>query len=310
MATGLGLFFLKYSRDHENQADQLGVDYSVKGGWDARQMAGTYETLARISAASGSTLPTYLSTHPDPAAREATVSSLAAKAVGTRTDLKVVRDAYIRSLDGMVFGEDPQQGYFEGDRFYHPGLEFQMDFPSGWKHQNSRQTVMAGSGQTSVMQLTMVSTNNLSPSQYVAQLQSAGKITGSQGQSETIGGWPAWVGRVGVQDSQGNTGTLALAMIQHGQGSAFQILGQGDEGAVLNSARSMRRLTDTNRLAASPARIRVVSAPSSGQFDTVMSNLGAQGIPMSQLAILNGVDANDSVTKGQPLKTVIPARLR
>jgi predicted Zn-dependent protease len=309
-SSGLGLFFLKYSRDHENQADQLGVDYSVKGGWDARQMAGTYETLARIGAASGSTLPTYLSTHPDPAAREVNVSNLAAKAVGSRTDLKVVRDAYIRSLDNMVYGEDPQQGYFEGDHFYHPGLEFQMDFPSGWKHQNSRQTVMAGSGQTSVMQLTMVATNNLSPAQYVSQLQSAGKITGAQGQSETVGGWPAWVGRVGVQDAQGNKGTLALAMIQHGQGSAFQILGQGDEGSVLASARSMRRLTDTNRLAASPARIRIVSAPSSGQFDTVISGLGAQGVPMSQLAILNGVDPNDPVTKGQPLKTVVPARLR
>jgi predicted Zn-dependent protease len=168
-----------------------GVDYSVKAGWDARQMAGTYETLARISATSGSTLPTYLSTHPDPAARQVTVSSLAAKAVGTRTDLKVVRDAYIRALDGMVFGEDPQEGYFEGDRFYHPGLEFQMDFPSGWKHQNSRQTVMAGSGQTSVMQLTMVATNtcrrrSTSPS------SSRGEDHGAQGRAR-----PSAAARVG-----------------------------------------------------------------------------------------------------------------
>jgi predicted Zn-dependent protease len=309
-SSGLGLLFLKYGRDQENQADQLGVDYSVKGGWDAREMAGTYETLKRIGAASGTTIPTYLSTHPDPAAREVTVAGLANKAVAGRTDLKVVRDAYIRSLDGLVYGEDPQQGYFEGDHFYHPGLEFQMDFPTGWKHQNTRQTVMAGTGQTAVMQLTLVGTNNLTPSQYVSQLQSAGKITGAQGQSETVGGWPAWVGRVGVQDDQGRTGTLAFAMIQRAQGSAFQILGQGDEGAVLASARSMRRLTDANRLAAAPARIRIVSAPSSGQFDTVVSGLGAQGAPMSQLAILNGVDQNDPVTKGQPLKTVIPARLR
>ena len=113
-----------------------------------------------------------------------------------------------------------------------------------------------------------------------------------------------------MQDSQGNTGTLALAMIQRAQGSAFQILGQGNDNAVIASARSIRPLTDTGRLAAAPARIRIVSAPSSGQFDTVMSGLGAQGVPMSQLAILNGVDPNDPVTKGQPLKTVIPARLR
>ena len=309
-STGLGLLFLKYGRDAENQADQLGVDYSVKAGWDAREMPATYRTLSRIGAASGTTIPTYLSTHPDPAAREATVRGLAAKAVGSRTDLKVLREAYIRALDGMVYGEDPQQGYFEGDRFYHPGLEFQMDFPSGWKHQNTRQTVMAGSGQTSVMQLTLVGTNNLSPSQYVSQLQSSGKITGAEGQNETIGGWPAWVGRVGVQDEQGRTGTLAFAMISRAQGSAFQILGQGDEGSVIASARSMRRLTDANRLAAAPARIKIVAAPRTADFDAVVSGLGAQGASLAQLAILNGVDQNEQVTKGQLLKTVIPARLR
>src|SRR5436190_19633332 len=30
----LGLMFLKYSRDNENEADALGVDYSTKAGWD------------------------------------------------------------------------------------------------------------------------------------------------------------------------------------------------------------------------------------------------------------------------------------
>jgi len=99
-STGLGLFFLKYSRDHENQADQLGVDYSVKAGWDARQMAGTYETLARISATSGSTLPTYLSTHPDPAAREAIVSSLAAKAVGFRVKVLAIGPVVLSKESG------------------------------------------------------------------------------------------------------------------------------------------------------------------------------------------------------------------
>jgi len=160
------------------------------------------------------------------------------------------------------------------------------------------------------MQLTMVGTNNLSPSQYVAQLQSSGKITGAEGSSETIGGLPAWVGRVGVQDDQGRTGTLAFAMISRGQGSAYQILGQGDEGAVIASARSMRKLTDANRLAAAPARIRIVSAPRTGDFQGVIGGMGAQGASLAQLAILNGVDPDDQVTKGQPLKTVIPARLR
>src|SRR6185369_13590554 len=112
------------------------------------------------------------------------------------------------------YGEDPRDGYFEGDRFYHPRMALQMDFPSGWRHQNTRQTVMAATAdQRNAMQLTAAASGGLSPEQYVAQLRQQGKITGAQGQNETIGGWPAWVGRVGVQDDQGNQGTLAFAMI-------------------------------------------------------------------------------------------------
>jgi predicted Zn-dependent protease len=309
--TGLGLLFLKYSRDQENQADGLGVEYSVKAGWDAREMPSTYRTLARISEAAGASIPNYLSTHPDPGAREVTVRQEANAAVGSRTDLKINRDSYIRSLDGLVYGEDPQQGYFEGDRFYHPGLTFQMDFPAGWKHQNTRQTVMAAtSDQSSVMQLTLVGTNNLSPAQYVAQLESQGKIVSSQGRSETVNGAPAWVGSVTVQNDQGQTGTLAYAMISQAQGRAFQVLGQGQEQNILASARSIRRLTDANRLSATPAHLKVVAAPRSGTFESVVSGLGSQGASLAQIAILNGVEASDPVRQGQLVKIVTPGRLR
>lgn len=310
-STGLGLLFLKYGRDQENEADALGVQYSVKGGWDAREMPGTYRTLARISQAAGSTIPVYLSTHPDPGAREATVRQLAEQTVGSRTDLKVAADPYVRALDGLVYGDDPQQGFFEGDHFFHPQMAFQMDFPAGWKHQNTRQSVMAATAdQRSAMQLTVVATENLAPAQYVQQLQAQGKITSAEGRNETIDGRAAWVGRVGVQDDQGRTGTLAFAMIAQSQGRAFQVLGQGAEQEVLDAARSFRRLTDAGRLAASPAHVRIVPAPRNGTFATLMSSLGTQGASIAQLAILNGVDESESVVKGELLKTVTPARLR
>jgi predicted Zn-dependent protease len=99
-------------------------------------------------------------------------------------------------------------------------------------------------------------------------------------------------------------------MIGRSQSSAFQILGQGDEGAVLASARTLRPLTDAGRLAAAPARVKIVSAPKAGPFQTVIGGLGAQGVSLDQLAILNGVELGDPVKAGQPLKTVTPARLR
>ncbi len=315
--SGLGLLFLKYSRDQENEADALGVQYSVKGGWDAREMAGTYRALGRISAAAGTSLPNYLSTHPDPASREGTVRQLAATAVGARTDLKIDHDGFVRALDGMVFGPDPQQGYFEGDRFYDPGLTFYMDFPAGWQHQNTRQTVMAGlSDQSALMQLSLVDLGNLSPGQFVAQLASSGKIVSSEGRSETVNGQPAWVGRVTVKDDQGRTGVLVLAIVRQTGSRAFQVLGQtraaGDanEQAIIAAARSIRTLTDANRLSATPAHLKIVPAPRAGTFESVVTGLGAQGASLAETAILNGVAAGDPVRQGQLLKIVTPGRLR
>ncbi|MBL0173413.1 MAG: hypothetical protein IPP90_22530 [Gemmatimonadaceae bacterium] len=58
---------------------------------------------------------------------------------------KVNRDAYLRLLDGMVFGENPRLGYFRGQRFLHPDLRFELTFPTGWKTANMPEAVVAQS---------------------------------------------------------------------------------------------------------------------------------------------------------------------
>ena len=66
---GLGLLFLKYGRDAESESDRLGVEYSTKIGYDATEMAEFFQTLKRLSDQGGGRLPTFLSSHPDPANR-------------------------------------------------------------------------------------------------------------------------------------------------------------------------------------------------------------------------------------------------
>src|SRR5688500_19971184 len=78
-STGVQLLFLKFGRDAESQSDKLGVEYSTKIGYDAAEMAGFFQTLDRLSSkAGGEEVPTFLSTHPDPADREEKVAKLAA----------------------------------------------------------------------------------------------------------------------------------------------------------------------------------------------------------------------------------------
>ncbi len=128
---GLQLLFLKHSRDHESQSDELGVEYSTKVGYDAREMADFFEVLKRLQLRDNPAgIPNYLSTHPDPSNRYQAVKVNAEKmqqALNTK-ELKINRDTYLRMIDGIVFGEDPRQGYVENGVFYHPELKFNILF--------------------------------------------------------------------------------------------------------------------------------------------------------------------------------------
>src|SRR6185295_3226006 len=50
-------------------------------------------------------------------------------------------------LDGLVFGNNPRQGFFTGNQFSHPDLRFRITFPAGWTMHNGAQAVVAVSAQ-------------------------------------------------------------------------------------------------------------------------------------------------------------------
>ncbi|HEX6333954.1 MAG TPA: M48 family metallopeptidase, partial [Flavisolibacter sp.] len=104
-SAGLGLLMLKYGRDAERESDNLGVEYSTKIGYDAREMADFFITLKRQTAGTqAAELPPFLSTHPDPGDRNVAVARAATEwqqRVGA-TNLKVNRDTYLRRIDGII----------------------------------------------------------------------------------------------------------------------------------------------------------------------------------------------------------------
>jgi predicted Zn-dependent protease len=312
----LGLMFLKYGRDHENEADASGVTYATRAGYDPAEVPSTYAMLKRVGEKAGQRLPAFLSTHPDPGDREARTTELARVARGGKTGLLVRHDEYLRRLDGLVFDQDPRGGYFEGDEFYHPGLAFVMTFPAGWQRQNSRSAVVAQAAQQQAgMQLTLADADDLSPGDFVAKLAGTGKIAGSRGAAERIGGFAAWVGRLAVTAEDGAERVLAAAFIRRGPGQMIQILGSSaapddaDFQRVLASARSFRPLTEPARLKPTPARVKVNRLGRAGTFASAVAALTPNALDADATAILNNRQASDPLAAGDRVKTVIPAKL-
>ena len=100
----LGLLFLKFSRNHETESDKLGVTYSTKVGYDAREMGLFFSTLKRLGEQGGSSIPTFLSTHPDPADREKTCNTMARgmQQKQPNRSFSVNRDQYLTDRKSVV----------------------------------------------------------------------------------------------------------------------------------------------------------------------------------------------------------------
>ena len=86
------------------------------------------------------------STHPDPQDREAKTLALAreAQAKSSSSVFKTAREPYLALIDGIVFGENPRQGFVENGTFYHPTLDFQFPVPTDWQLVNTPQAVQMG----------------------------------------------------------------------------------------------------------------------------------------------------------------------
>jgi predicted Zn-dependent protease len=311
-AQGMGLLFLKYSRDHETQADELGVQYTARAKYDPRQIPATYETLKRIGDREGSGLPNFLSTHPDPGDRQVRTRQLAEATVGgAALNLEIGAANYRRHLEGLVYGDDPRAGYFENSRFYHPQLGFQLIFPSGWKTVNNPSAVVAtNEGMGATMQLTLGSTSNqsLTPSEYVDSLRIKNAIASATGHAEQFRDYPAWVGEAVLQTDQGQS-NVAAGFVRIKPGQFLEIIGQSKGGVAteqINAAiRSVAALTDPDKLNVTPDRIEIKPAPHTATFSQLWGEMGGGAIGVEDGAILNSTRATTTISAGTPLKIVV-----
>src|SRR5690606_471691 len=154
---GLSVLFLKYSRDDERQSDDLGLRYMRRGGYDPREMADVFAMLESVSSAEGGgRVPEWLSTHPDPGNRRDRIERQVAALPPDSQSGRVERESFLRRLNGLVFGDNPREGFFRGNEFLHPELAFRFSFPAGWSTSNQKSAVVAVSpNQDAVVQITL-----------------------------------------------------------------------------------------------------------------------------------------------------------
>jgi len=314
-SAGLQVLFLKYGRDHEHQSDELGVRYLRRNNYDPAELAKVMQMLARSSALQEGSgrVPEWLSTHPDPPNRVANIlaeaEKTAAEASGSGTPV-VRRDDFMRRLDGMVFGANPREGYFEGETFLHPDMRFRFDFPSGWQTVNQKQAVQAISGEQDAM--ITITAGEGTPQQALQQFGQQQGLQMGNARTTTINGLPAATAEFIAATEQGNLRGMVVFVTHNNM--TFQLIGytpeqrwSGYSQTLSRSLGSFARLTDQAALSKQPERLDVVQVPSAMTFSTFTQRFPSVTEP-EVVALINQIEGDARLSSGALYKRVVAGR--
>ncbi len=307
----VGLLFLKFGRDDERQSDMLGVEYSTKVGYDSHHMGNFFNVLDKMHGGSGGGLPDFLSTHPNPEDRVVTVNKLTDKEQKKLTNKNFVvnRDKYLRQIDGIIFGNDPQQGFIENDVFYHPGLRFQFPTPTGWTINNlPSQVQMNAKDEQAVMVFKLEATET--ESQAASKFVTDNKLKIISQKSVKVNGSNAQEVIATAHTKQGVLQLMAY-FIKKGN-NVYSFMGYSEQANYPNYELSfkttmsgLKTLSDKSKLNRHPDRIKVRKVASNTSLEDALKSFGITGEDLQKHALLNGAMAlTDKVNAGMLLKTI------
>ena len=149
LQTGAAIYLQKYSRDQEMEADRLGIRYMTQAGYDPEAMVTFFRKLdawTRLEASmvgDGGAEDRFdiMASHPRTGDRVQQATQIAASA--RRPGEQLDQDAYLKAIDGVLFGDSPAQGFRRGRDFIHPELRIAFTVPPGFVLKNNAQQVVA-----------------------------------------------------------------------------------------------------------------------------------------------------------------------
>lgn len=316
LGTGAQAWVLGYSRSQEYQADDLGISYLGKAGYDPLAASDMLASLAnqtsldsRVQGAPERSVPQWASTHPDPASRVTRAAQRAATtaAVGKARN----RDSFIAMLDGMMYDDDPKQGIVDGQTFRHPDLKLMFTAPAGYRMVNTpAAVVIAGTGGKAQF------SGGAYSGDLSAYIGSVFKAVGGQNATLSYGE----VTRLDVNGikaatasatANSNSGPVIVTVVAYefGPSTAFHFVSiepQAGGGNTFGSLfRSVRRLSDAEAASIKPRVVDVVTVRSGDTVDSLARRMAYSSYQSERFRVLNGLGPSDALKPGQKVKLIV-----
>lgn len=304
-----------YSRDQEFEADQLGVRYLARAGYQPQAMAsflgslqGDSRLAAQIAGREGTEPEASLfSTHPRTADR--IQRAVAAVDASTSGDTFDGRDVYLERLQGTIYGDSPDQGFVRGRTFIHPKLDFRFDVPEGFRLQNTASAVVATRSDGAAIKLDGGKlASNVSMQRYLTDQWLAGapisnvetiKVNGMEGATAVTRG----------TTDQGQVDVRAVA-VRFDTDQIYRFLFVTPANLTGALAEDFRRTTysfrhlNADERAVKPFRIGLVRVAAGDTPETLARLMPFEDFPLERFRVLNGLEPGEPLQTGQLVKIV------
>ena len=312
---------LAYSREQEEEADRLGIDYLANGNYDPGAMASLLQRLAqqveldaRIQGRENARPPVWASTHPDPVDRVRLANAYAVNKPAGRQN----RDAFLEAIDGMIYSDDPKQGIIKGDAFIHPDLRLTFNAPQGFYMINSSRSVtvipQGDSQRTGEAQLKAAPYSGDLESYVRQHFRAIGgensTLAAQEFQRTQVNGLNAAYGTARARNGNSTVDIVVFAYEFARDGAYhFAVIAPSGQAGVFNPMfQSMRRISASEAGEVVPLRIDVVTVQRGDTISGLARRMAFSDNQEARFRVLNGLGNTNALRAGEKVKLVVRAR--
>ena len=306
------LIALPFSRGQEEEADDLGIQYLSKAGYDPSALSDMLRSLALQTAVDGKAaghlggpVPEWASTHPDPAKRVVRAATNAKK-FATATFRNA--DGHLKAIDGMLYDDDPKQGVIDGQDFIHPDLKLKFSVPTGFGMSNGAQAVsISGSGGQALFTTQAYSGDKKAyiDAAFLAVVGKDQPITASAISETTVNGIPAFTSTADVTTQTGVV-RLTVYAYEFANNQAFHFVTMAPSTAAPFTAmyQSVSRISQKEADGIKPRKLRIVTVGKSDSVASLSARMAYKNFQSDRFLALNGMTSASVLKAGQKVKIV------
>lgn len=297
-----------FSQQQELAADKEGIQISGKAGFDphaAARFLGAMSRFAKFSAGDEDQQDDFLSSHPSTPDRIQKAIENARASFGAPGLGETDRDGYMAGVEGLAFGDSPNQGAIVGQRYIQPSLKFTFTVPQNYTLQSSKGAVVGVAGDGEAVRFdSAVVPETMALTEYLK----SGWIAGLQPNSvkhETFNGIDMASGTA-VTDQW----NFRVAVARLG-GQVFRFIfaakftSPAFEKAAIDTLKSFRATVDKDLTLVRRLVVKTVVAGNMDTADSLARRMNSLTRGNDLFYILNNLYPGDPVQTGQKYKIVV-----